>query len=121
LTFLQALLFLDARSPSYPERQRNASSGWSSIASGATPVWPCLKSKNATPVTRARAHSRTFVRASAICRRRSGVAPIVHDAEGDSAIEAKAMLAAGAWELELPRIADPDVAELLDEFVAQPV
>jgi hypothetical protein len=23
--------------------------GWSSTALGATPVWPCLKSKNATP------------------------------------------------------------------------
>jgi hypothetical protein len=32
-----------------PLRQRKRRIGWGSLAFGATPVWPCSKSKNATP------------------------------------------------------------------------
>jgi hypothetical protein len=47
--------------------QRNARIGWSSIAFGATPVWPWLKSKKATPVTVAKpGQLRTARRAEAI-------------------------------------------------------
>jgi hypothetical protein len=49
----------------YGDRQRNARTGCSSIAFGATPVWPSLKSKKATPVTRAMPQSWTCCRASA--------------------------------------------------------
>jgi hypothetical protein len=41
-------------------------------------VCPCLKSKNATPTTRACKQSRNFFSASRICRRRYGVAPRAH-------------------------------------------
>jgi hypothetical protein len=47
-------------------RQRKARTGCSSIPFGATPVWPCMKSKNATPVTLARVQTRTCCRANAI-------------------------------------------------------
>ena len=52
----------------YPRRQRKWRIGCSSIAFGATPSWPCWKSKNATPVTRARAHDFAARRAVAISR-----------------------------------------------------
>jgi hypothetical protein len=70
----------------YARRQRKARTGCSSIAFGATPVWPCLKSKKATPVTRAFAQSWTRRRARAICRRRVRVAPEMREGDGDSAI-----------------------------------
>ena len=60
--------------------------GCSSIAFGATPVCPCLKSKKATPVIHALAQTRTAARAFAVCRRRVGVAFRVQEDEGDSAI-----------------------------------
>jgi hypothetical protein len=50
-------------------RQWKPRIGCSSIPFGATPVCPCLKSKNATPVMRALAQTRTSPRASAIARR----------------------------------------------------
>src|SRR5438034_10650086 len=68
------------------ERQRKPRIGWSSIAFGATPVWPCLKSKNATPVRTAFVQSRTAPRTWFIWLRRVGVAPAVHEREGASAI-----------------------------------
>src|SRR5205809_4816093 len=68
------------------ERQRKPRIGCSSIAFGATPVWPCLKSKNATPLTTALLHSRTPLRAWVIWLRRVRVALVVHEGEGASAI-----------------------------------
>src|SRR3954471_17579666 len=69
-----------------PHEPEKPSTGCSSIAFGATPRWPCLKSKNPTPVTVAvplRAvnddepglpHARTrAVRAALIFRRTAGI------------------------------------------------
>jgi hypothetical protein len=60
--------------------------GCSSIAFGATPAWPWSKSKNATPVSCARAHGRNARRAAAICACRTGNARLSHVGAGDSVI-----------------------------------
>jgi hypothetical protein len=49
-----------------PLRQRKARIGWSSIAFGATPVWPWKKSKKATPSMIARGQSLTAARAASV-------------------------------------------------------
>ena len=47
---------------------------------------PVVEVEEATPVTRARAHSRTWLRATRICRRRYGVAWLVQLGDGASEI-----------------------------------
>jgi hypothetical protein len=69
-----------------PVRHRKPRIGCNSIAFGATPVWPCSKSKNATPVTRAREQTRRARRAAAICACRLGYARVSHVGAGDSVI-----------------------------------
>src|SRR5437763_15095760 len=67
-------------------RHVKPSTGCSSIAFPATPVWPWSKSKKATPVTVALEQTWTLARARLICRRRARVARAVHEDDGASAI-----------------------------------
>jgi len=79
------------------DRQAKPRIGCSSIPFGATPVCPWMKSKNATPETRALAHNLTLVRAAAIWRRRRGVAPFVQSGDGASAIIVREPLRSTRW------------------------
>src|SRR3954454_14362028 len=65
-----------------PLRHAKPRTGCSSIPFGATPVCPCLKSKKATPTTRAFAQTLPTRRPATIWLRLIAVAPVVQGAEG---------------------------------------